>query len=81
MTDDKDQALRVAARFQAAKEPSDEQLKALKEYAKWAGKDWKKKLYRDWMRSGSAWSGEWAPLQQLRNQLGPRWLEKYQLSK
>ena len=47
-----------------------EQAKALESYAAWAGDDWKNKLRADWMRAGSSWSGEWAYLQQLRNDPG-----------
>lgn len=69
----------AAKKDKKVEEPKPDQLKALKAYAKWAGKDWKKKLSRDWMRSGSEWDGPWHLMQQLRNQLGPKWLTKYTL--
>jgi hypothetical protein len=56
------------------KQPTTEQLAALKDYAEWAGEGWKRQLQSDWLRAGSAWPGEWALLQQLRNQFGPSWL-------
>jgi hypothetical protein len=55
------------------------QLEALQQYAVWAGPMWKRKLSTDWMRGGSRWPGPWAPLQQLRNELGPKWLANYEL--
>lgn len=58
--------------------PTIEQLDAIRQYANWAGGDWKERLASDWMRSGSEWSGEWAHLQQLRNTLGPAWLAKFE---
>ena len=45
-----------------------DQLASLRDYAAWAGDDWRSSLSRDWMRSGSEWPGEWAFLQQLRNE-------------
>ena len=47
-----------------------EQLDALRAYAEWAGDGWQLKLRLDWLRGGSRWDGEWAPLQQLRNRIG-----------
>ena len=60
-----------------------EQLIALRDYADWAGKDWKDKLLSDWMRAGSDWpeaSERYHLLQQIRNQHGPSWLEAIKLS-
>lgn len=68
------------ARLQeAGGQPTPEQMAALKDYAAWAGPDWKNQLQTDWMRAGSRWPGEWAYLQQLRNQLGPSWLATFEL--
>ncbi len=53
-----------AARFS----PNSDQLASLLDYAAWAGADWRTSLRCDWMRAGSAWPGEWAYLQQLRNE-------------
>lgn len=51
-----------------------EQAETLKAYAAWAGKAWRKDLLSDWLRAGSRFPGEYAYLQQIRNQHGPRWL-------
>jgi|TARA_R100001530_G_scaffold128869_1_gene98825 hypothetical protein len=57
-----------------------DQLTAVKAYAEQHGDEWKTSLQSDWMRSGSAtYRGEWSPLQQLRNRLGPKWLYEFQL--
>lgn len=61
--------------------PTTEQLVALRAYADWAGKNWKTQLRRDWSRSGSQWNGEYAHLQQLRNQFGPSWLATFTFTK
>jgi hypothetical protein len=63
------------------KTPTPEQLKALHDYAKWAGRTWKDQLNRDWMRAGSDWPGEYGYLQQVRNTFGPSWLLKFKLDK
>ena len=57
--------------------PTAAQLKALKRYQAWAGKDWKTTLQYDWMRGGSEWHESFAPLMQIRNTLGPSWLQQY----
>ncbi len=57
-----------------------DQLLALRDYANWAGKDWKQNLSADWLRAGSDWPGSRYPLlQQVRNQLGPKWLDTFEL--
>lgn len=56
-----------------------EQKNELESYAKWAGKDWKRQLRFDWMKANSKYPGEWAFLQQIRNQFGPDWLRHYKL--
>lgn len=69
--------------------PSDEEMRALYDYREWwllhqhnHPKDflkswtWKKQLLDDWMRAGSIWPGEWAPLQRLRNSHGPSWVTR-----
>ena len=60
--------------------PTAEQVAALAAYAAWAGDDWKDRLASDWMRAGSEWDGEWAHLQQLRNNFGPSWLREVNIS-
>lgn len=47
-----------------------DQLQALLSFVKGHGKDWKEKLLSGWIRA--AYPG---PLQQIRNTLGPHWLE------
>ena len=59
--------------------PNAEQLTALQAYAAWAGADWRCMLRRDWMRGGSNWRGEWAPLQQVRNRAGTQWLARFEM--
>jgi hypothetical protein len=58
-------------------QPTTIQLETLVAYAEWAGEDWKRKLNADWMKSGSRFPGEYAHLQQVRNQGGPQWLEAF----
>lgn len=63
-------------------QPTTEQLAALKDYAKFVGKNWKEALQMDWVGSGpsiSGWRGEWAYMQQLRNNFGSRWLASFEL--
>ena len=59
--------------------PTQEQLEALRAYAEWAGRDWKQRLALDWMRAGSEWDGPYHLLHQVRNRLGPAWLEGAEL--
>lgn len=51
-----------------------DQLEALRSYAKQNGRTWKSKLWDDWM-TGRA-NGE---LQQIRNTFGPTWLTRFRL--
>lgn len=60
--------------------PNPDQLQALRDYAHWAGPEWKLTLSRDWMRAGSEWPGDrYSLLHQLRNSHGPAWLNSYKL--
>ena len=59
------------------KGPTAAQLCALRDYAGWAGDNWKSELSHDWMRAGSEWSGPYELLHQLRNTLGPSWLKRF----
>jgi hypothetical protein len=59
--------------------PNTEQLETLVAYAEWAGEGWKRQLNHDWMRAGSKFPGEYAYLQQVRNQGGPKWLVAFEL--
>lgn len=53
-----------------------EQQGALVSFAVKHGPDWKDKLLTCWLKAGCEGmsSGQWAPLQQIRNQFGPAWL-------
>lgn len=65
-----------------SKELNQEQLAALRDYAEFVGENWKEALTFDWMGSGptvSLWRGEWAYMQQIRNNFGPSWLAKFEL--
>jgi hypothetical protein len=60
--------------------PDPEQMEALRRYAREKGRYWKESLRLDWYnadpRIGGEVSGE---LQQLRNELGPRWLNRFRM--
>jgi hypothetical protein len=64
------------------REPTKEELVALREYAERKGADWKAKLYEDW------WHGREVNaipdghlLRRVRNNLGPKWLKNYEEDK
>jgi len=58
------------------KAPTLEQLRAIREYAETHGRMWKAHLRSEWE------TGQTEPLlQQVRNQLGPGWLNKFSLNK
>ena len=63
--------------METQKDLTSEQQTALSAYIEQFGKTWKTRLLADWMNSGSTFYGEYAYLQQLRNQRGPRWLAAY----
>jgi len=66
------------------KQPTAEQIEALKKFAAANGRTWKQVLRDAWMKGGyNALNGEYidGPLQQLRNQFGPSWLVKFSLDK
>ncbi len=52
--------------------PTEEQIEALRAYAKEHGRTWKADLNHDWM-TGQAFGA----LQQIRNQFGPSWLVRF----
>lgn len=56
--------------------PTPAQLKAIEAYARRHGRNWKAQLRLDWFYARTV--GE---LQVLRNTLGPRWLDSFQLPK
>lgn len=65
-----------------AKTLTDEQLQALKDYAKAVGPEWKKRLSLDWMRAGTEvyeLRDRYGLLQQVRNRFGPSWLRSFEL--
>lgn len=52
-----------------------EQAATLRAYVLDHGNSWRKQIMDDWMNAGTRWrGGEYAYLQQIRNQRGPRWL-------
>jgi hypothetical protein len=51
------------------------QFEALQRYAKYHGRTWKSKLNDAWLVAGRDIDCE---LQQVRNNLGPSWLKKFQ---
>lgn len=55
------------------------QLAALIAYKDARGRFWKSQLSREWERSDYGNNPHSAELQQLRNQLGPRWLYRQRL--
>lgn len=55
-------------------EPSPEQLRAIRKYAKENGRTWKTQLLDDWMHARQP-----GYLQQVRNQFGPTWLKNFRL--
>jgi hypothetical protein len=67
----------------ATKTPTAEQLAALRTFANDNGRNWKSALNHAW--STGDWSHDYADnsglLQQVRNQLGPRWLARFSFPK
>jgi hypothetical protein len=59
-------------------EPTVEQLDALKKFAAIYGRNWKQELRDAWMSGDGRDIGE---LRQLRNTLGPSWLNRFQFPK
>lgn len=57
-------------------EPTQEQLTALREYASEHGRNWKSALLDDWMYARVP-----GPLQQVRNNFGPKWLMLFDINK
>jgi len=63
-------------------QPTQEQLKALREFASRNGRNWKSALNAKWMNGAYDWDvDDSASLQQIRNNLGPSWLITYKLPK
>lgn len=59
-------------------EPTQEQLAAIRQFARSMGRTWKAELREAWM-SGNYPDGDTALLQQIRNSFGPAWLVKFKL--
>lgn len=59
--------------------PSSEQLEALRQYAAYHGRSWKSKLSIMWSTGDYIPAELDAPLQQIRNAFGPRWLYRQKL--
>lgn len=53
-----------------------DQAEALRTWAKEYGRTWKRDLLDAWLVAGSRWNHYSPYLQQLRNQLGPSWLNQ-----
>ncbi len=66
-------------------QPTDEQMAAIERFAKLNGRKSKTVLWSEWMNGSYhhviAQKGDDALLQQVRNQFGPTWLEKFRLPK
>lgn len=61
---------------------TNDQLQALRSYAKQYGRYWKASLRESWMNGDySGFQGEPAYLQQVRNTFGPSWLARFVLPK
>ena len=62
--------------------PTTEQLAEIRRYAAWAGRTWKSKLRAAWYNAAEpGYPGEYCYLQQLRNEQGPSWLNRYKLTR
>ncbi len=62
------------------KEPTTEQLNALREYAQSHGRTWKAKLKSAWFSGKDERLPNAALLRQIRNDFGPQWLTRFSLS-
>jgi hypothetical protein len=60
-------------------EPTQEQLQALREFAKKYGRNWKQELSDMWLAGRDANEPNGHLLRQVRNQCGPSWLAKFKL--
>lgn len=59
------------------KTPTPEQMRVLRELAARRGKSWKNDLMRMWLDGSDANQPEGHLLRQVRNQLGPTWLNEF----
>lgn len=60
-------------------QPTAEQLDAVQAFAKKYGPSWKYKLQGAWLSGRDANEPNGHLLRQVRNNFGPRWLEKFKL--
>jgi len=75
------QADAIIAEVRARNTPNAEQLEAVKAFATKHGRTWKDKLLTAWMNGADAREPNGHLLRQVRNTLGPRWLDKVNLKK
>lgn len=61
--------------------PTPQERAALTAYARRYGRRWKSRLLTDWVEGRDLREPDGAELRSLRNQLGPEWLERFQLPK
>ena len=64
-----------------SKEPSPSQAQAIAAFAKKHGRQWKSELNNAWLNGDDAREPDGHLLRQVRNQLGPSWLQSYRLPK
>jgi len=73
-------AMREKAGRSAGSELTADQLRAVIAYARENGPRWKSALRSDWYSASARIRGEVSPeLQQIRNSLGPSWLNRFRL--
>lgn len=65
----------------AKEEPNEEQLEAIKAFAKKYGRCWKQDLNNAWMNGKDAQEPNGHLLRQVRNNFGPPWLINFKLEK
>lgn len=63
----------------AQRQPTPDQLQRLVRYAERHGRDWKSHLTLDWSTGKDVSQPDGHLLRQVRNQMGPAWLAKFQL--
>ena len=62
------------------REPTAEQIEALRAFAARYGPQWKSKLNLLWANGGDEREPDAPLLRQVRNQLGPSWLKKWRMN-
>ena len=61
------------------KQPTPEQVKALRSFANAHGRTWKSHLNHVWMTGNYGFADDSMSLQQVRNSFGPAWLARFKL--